>query len=318
MTEAQQKLKKISSTAPQKLSRWFGRVTSEIASVGSELTNDQVRVSVLTGRHKGAVANVNSGRMVIGSSTNADIVITDEGIADEHVRVTARRNWWSSQIEVQSLNGTFVVGYQVPNEAGSLIVNLPADVVVGSTRIRFESTVPRNELWTSGRGLMMAIFIGAALGLILPFLPVISGSIPTFWSPAASQSQVSSVDGILQQLSNSGLVGKVHVSERWGTFIFRGTLPVGEYEKWRAVKRQLLAQGLTVEKMVDLVGSSTAGRTRQKIISAVVMDPEPMVIAYNGRKARVGELLVDGWVVKEISGDVVLLQRGQQSVRVRW
>ncbi len=320
MTHVSDEVKRQLRSAPNAFARIVDRIVGERKSSEVDLSKTELRVSVLSGRHRGAVAVVNGQSVVVGASANADVVLCDEGIADEHFRARIRRYWWCSQLELQALNGSIVAGYNVPDESGALTVDLPVDVAMDSTRVRFEDMRPKDELWPTGRGLATAIFIGAALGLLLSFAPMDSSLGSGSWPSTAffQTSKSMSLDRLLPRLGEAGLLGKVHVSQRSGAFVFRGTLPADDYKKWRALRGQLSADGLAQSATVDLVGVATGARVNQKLVSAVLLKPEPRVVAYNGNAAGVGEVLVDGWVVKEIGRDLVVLMRGQQTVKVNW
>jgi hypothetical protein len=52
------------------------------------------------------------------------------------------------------------------------------------------------------------------------------------------------------------------------------------------------------------------------LVSSVMLRPTPLVVSSDGRTARIGETLRDGWRVKEITADRVVLQRGKQEITV--
>jgi Inner membrane component of T3SS, periplasmic domain len=141
---------------------------------------------------------------------------------------------------------------------------------------------------------------------------------PTVAPPPQAISDDAEVAVLKQRIASAGLDRALRVERREGTIVVDGTVGSDGYGRWREVKDAAAkeAAGPGQRAITDLVKTSTAASLQNNTIASVVLGKAPYVLSANGRRASVGELLEDGWLVESISAQTVTLRRGQTVNRI--
>jgi Inner membrane component of T3SS, periplasmic domain len=119
-----------------------------------------------------------------------------------------------------------------------------------------------------------------------------------------------------QRLSTVGLDKMLTVEKRGNMLVVDGIVGSAIYARWREVKDALVASGPKTTVITDLVKTSTSANVPNNSIASVVLGKTPYVMSTSGRRARVGEVLDDGWTVETITADTVTMRRGQTVNRI--
>jgi Inner membrane component of T3SS, periplasmic domain len=156
--------------------------------------------------------------------------------------------------------------------------------------------------------------------------PIAPGSGETMAAPSApapaSPSPVAppldrQVDDLRQRLQAAGLDKVLSVERRGNLLVVDGIVGSAAYGRWREVKdAQTLAPSAIGGVITDLVKTSTMSGAPNNSIASVVLGKMPYVMSTSGRRARVGEVLEDGWTVEAITADTVTMRRGQTVNRI--
>lgn len=301
------------------------------ASRHQQMDHDEpLRLVVVKGRHEGASLAINRREFTIGSSIESDIVLSDPEIAETHVRIKRNSGVLTDRIEVTALVDDVVVGSEEPAAGTTAVTSLPADIHIGNSIVRVEG-VPSCKSRSWAFALFPAgVILGGLLGLLVTKLPGSLGLLVPNWGGAVEPVEsVPSVDAkaadakataekIRARLTEAGLAAVMEVVTRGPVIIVRGRAGSADLAKWRALRRKLQAEGVVPGRLVDLVGLVASGAVTSKLVAAVVMLPEPMVISVDGRRAKVGQVLSKGWVVQEIGAEHVVLLRGEQTVKIKY
>jgi hypothetical protein len=159
--------------------------------------------------------------------------------------------------------------------------------------------------------------------------PSVAVQKPSAFTPpkAAPPSDDRALADVRQRLQAAGLDKLLNVERRGNLLVVDGVVNSTAYGRWREVKAALVpaaaggaavAAYATTEGAVitDLVKTSTAASVPNNSIASVVLGKNAYVMSINGRRARVGEALEDGWIIESISADTVTMRRGQTVNRI--
>lgn len=292
------------------------------------------RVTINAGRHAGATATLDTQRFSVGSDLGCDVILTDHDLAPVHAIVTRTSSMFSERVTIEavgddvSCNGEAIVAGTRHDSA------LPVRLRLGETEMSLATmgggARPGGATSSGWMWLLIpaAIGVGLLLGWVLSSLEPASRTAAFQRGPVEARPQASGasrptevaasqeVRGYEARLEEAGLGQSIAVVERGRAVIFRGSVNQSDHETWRTVKRAIQDDGLDPSRMVDLVSVNAPARVSPNLVGAVTMRPVPTVIGGDGRRAKVGEMLSDGWMVEAIGDGKVTLKRGQQTVTV--
>jgi hypothetical protein len=293
-----------------------------------------VMLRVLRGRHTGAEAEISSGRIAIGSSLDSDIVLTDRGVMPEHLVVDLVGKPGARTLTVSALaGGVLVAGEEVQSGAPRAFA-MPLTIDIGDVGIQFVDPVPGERkalsMWTA---LPLAVAAGIGAGALGTWLTSSSTNTPQFptpprmAAPGPASAPTAPRLGVVnlanaartmeQQLAAAGLDKQIKVKQRDNVLMAEGNLPLDAHPKWRAIKaavRDSVSERLLIADLVKPIDTDEGPRN---LIAAVSGGKNPSVTATNGKRAQIGEILSDGWVVRQITAEAILLERGGSRVTVK-
>jgi hypothetical protein len=248
--------------------------------------------------------------------------LTDDSIADRHIEVRRLNARIGSMVSIKALSDDVRVGIHELVAGTEIQTTLPARVSLGGTHIILrsqESGETSNWLLIA---LPLAILIGGLAGYLLPNMRLLPSTFggsqvrPSIEQSLAENSAETNIPpAITNAIRGAGLQGKVRAVSRGSVIVYRGTLSERDYATWRQVRDDIKASG-TAGQVFDLVTLSAAMTPSPGLVSSVMLRPTPLVVSSDGRTARIGETLRDGWRVKAITADRVVLQRGKQEITV--
>jgi hypothetical protein len=129
---------------------------------------------------------------------------------------------------------------------------------------------------------------------------------------AALAPEAGHVADLRQRLQIAGLDTALTVERRANLLVVDGIVGSVAYGRWREIKDALARTSKPGDPVItDLVKTTTAASLPTGSIASIVLGPAPYVLSTSGRRARVGEVLDDGWTVDQISAETVTLRRGQ-------
>lgn len=299
-----------------------GAATGGAALSPMAADNDEaLLLSVRKGRHQGASVSIDRRHFTIGSSLESDVVLTDRGVAAAHVSITRTGSGLTDRIAVEVLADDVIVGGEAPPPGVTSIVTLPTDIHIADSVVHIEGGQAKATVSTLTKLVPVGIAVGALLGLLVPLLPSVLTTLLPGNSPVLSRGTGEVIGEetlalVRARIAAAGLGPGIEVNARGSAVVVRGQLGEADFGRWRTLKSALIGEGLVGSGLLDLVSPASAGALANGVLAAVVMQPVPTVIGMDGRRAKVGEVLADGWMVKEISGEAVVLERGQQISRI--
>lgn len=312
----------------------------------SRLPQGTYTIQVRSGRHAGAEISLNSGTYLLGAGSNADIVLTDDGVAPGHVELRFDGEF----CRFWSLDGAISVRNRQLGPGARGEAKLPADLTVAGVELtlsppalsRVKPRPWRQRLLIGGGGAV--VILGGGLALVL------SGSVPAFSTPAlvsavisdAAQPKAAAVtdiakasvrgtDGVASvpadggdaaaaaralvgRLEKAGLAGRIAVQASGTVVEASGTLSPDRKKDWldaqmwfdETYKGRLL--------LMQQVGVEAGAASPQLAIQAIWAGAGPYVIGGDGEKYGEGAMLPGGWRVEQIAREQVIVSRGAERV----
>lgn len=288
---------------------------------------------VTGGIHEGVVVAPDAESCVLGSSREADLVLLDEGIAPVHVRL----RFYGRTVAVDAVGGTVAICGRSSLEQGhGCRLPLPAEIGIGAARLEIGASGPSG---TKLRRLSLA----CATLIVLILAPMVAfgthprptahaetspvdltlqtGSIaPSVETGAGVASllrpaslAIDPVSDLRQRAATSGLSSLVF--ERQGSHIAAtGALTDDQRVVWSQIQQWF--DGRYGDRFLLTNQASAAARREPPRITfrAVWFGDQPYVIARNGDRLYPGAALGEGWSLKSIEENRILVTRNGEDV----
>lgn len=291
-------------------------------------------IKILSGKHSGARHSFAEGVLTIGSSFEADVVLTDSSVAPLHAKIDVLK----TRIEIEAISEVSVD--QVTIKAGEKrAFGFPARIKIGAVELEFYDI---NKRFASPKSaiennlpivfFVAVLFIGA---MLLDRFVNISG----VDSPASNNktsalapklqdlNAKNSVDAIekarltiegqelLQKHLVSQNLSELSVSGSAGVISVKGILQPEAVETWRASQiwfDQNFAGRLVLNSDVTVAQKKTVAAPIA--IQAIWAGNVPYFIDGKGDKYFEGSMLRNGWTVDKIEYGKVTLKRNTEMV----
>lgn len=313
-------------------------VTPDAASSESVLT-------IVSGVHRGVRLALARRDYRIGSTTGADIILRDAGIAAEHaiLRIGPR------SIRLHAVGGNVGIGATVLAQGHGCALRPPVDLTVGEARLHVDIEHPNRAWQPDSRAwqpdISAAVLLAGAVLFVIPTLwavtprlgisgahhtaihatgagadaaPLVTASIearPTrIASPTAAEVEAAA-HGLAQHLEAAGIHG-LSVTAGGGHVGVTGGIGQSQTAAWTEAEqwfdrihggRLLLAANVTV-------GDRAAPPILD--VQAVWFGQRPYVLATDGTRYYKGAFLDNGWTIKEIARDRIILAKAGETIAV--
>jgi hypothetical protein len=283
--------------------------------------------------HQGVCLSLDRSVYIIGSAANADLLLSDPGIAERHMAL----RFANGQVAVEAIGGDVLAfgshGREIKIPAGNgHRARLPLDIRVGDARLTLTSatdtrskpapvrTAPawlRKPQWIIAL-LLMFLCVGAFAFRSEPVSPLAMADKEV---SSASQSRTSSASAAeaalearlwLEQQLVAANLKQIKVSEVEGQLGVTGTYDPAQKGQWRSVQQAFDARfGQQVVLHPDVTARSEIAKPRVRF-QAVWFGPNPYVINDSGKRLYPGAALADDWTLDSIENNQVILARGDE------
>ncbi|MBT2297566.1 SctD/MshK family protein [Pseudomonas fluorescens] len=288
-------------------------------------------VLVIThGLHQGGSLPLDQPVYILGSTSDADLLLSDAGIVERHMAL----RFTDGQVAVEAIGGDVFVGgthareMLVPAGKGHR-AHLPVDIRIGEARLTLScgtaalapvaasaivSSRQRKPRWMVAL-LLMFLCVGAFAfrGEPVP-LQVLSAADKAALLAVHHEPRTSLVRArawLEQQLATSGL-NQIKVSEVDGQLSARGTYGPTQKSQWLGLQQAFDGRfGQQVMLLPDVLARNETTRPRVRF-QAVWFGDNPYVINDNGERLFPGAVLNDNWRLERIESDEVILARGEE------
>jgi len=290
-------------------------------------------LEITAGIHRGVRLELEPGDCRIGSTSSADIVLRDAGIAAEHAILRVGRR----SIDLHAIGGEVGVGGKVVAKGYGCALRAPIDLTIGEARLRI--SVERGQA-PARRGISTAILIAGALLLAVPALalgrhhaaPTVTGQTSAAQTAPSDETPPVTTASLRQQpnsgsaynaedaarklaehLDVSGLPG-LRVSAAGGQVVVTGSIMKKQTAAWTEAQqwfdeayrgRLVLVANVTVSEAKPLPVVN---------VQAVWFGEHPYIITAEGSRYYKGAFLDNGWTIKDIADGRILLTKGGENL----
>jgi hypothetical protein len=300
-----------------------------------------LKFEVVAGAHRGAVLWLDEGDYRIGSSPEADIVLSDHGVAAGHAVLRVGRG----AVHLGASGAAVTVEREPLPVSHGCRVRLPANFTLGPAQIVLSHSDGNSGARGIGihRGLAAAVVL-AAVGLAV----VVARGLPLKAGRAAglAVAAVSSDDGagsmshggpsMALSASSSGPTAQevitalnsrlkaanietLQISAENGRLSATGTLSGEAADKWTAIQQwfdQTYGSRFVLATRLD---PPAPPRTMPALqLEAIWYGERPYIVTADGEHYFTGAVLNNGWVIRDIDDKRVLLAKDGETVALKY
>ena len=291
-------------------------------------------VSVLEGSHAGATLELAPGKYRVGRSQEADLVLTDSGLAPLHFSVELARRGAS----VTSMEGPVTLdGPAASSSKNSARLQFPFEIAVEGVRLRVEGPeaaswektaaryYDRCQTWIrqQRRAPMMA-----ALALALVSLAAI-GAPNSGAQPGASRADAAStaepdtsitqaVTALRKKAEDAGLSPQLEIEPAGDAIAVRGTLMKDQLATWQRLRQEFDTAFGNKFAFDSQINTGNATVRPQLDVQAIWSGYSPYLITMSGERLTEGDRLVSGWTIEKIESRRVVLSQGDQRMALTY
>jgi hypothetical protein len=311
----------------------------------------RLKFEVVAGTHEGAVLLLDGADYRIGSSPDADIVLSDEGVAPQHAVLRVDHGG----VRIDATGASVMIEHeQLPLWRGRR-VRLPVNVTLGGARIHLtgdggDDLGPRfDEL--GRRALRNPLTATAALACLVLAVTVIARELPqtarsavlavttgaseigaSKRSTSGSGAELSGADSYARSVAtaeaaarelstrlDAANIGTLRVSAADGRVAVAGKVTKDEAVSWAAIQRwfdQTYSGGIVVT--TEISSTDEARTTPALQLQAIWYGEHPYIVTADGAHYFEGAVLDNGWIIREIGEDRLLLAKGGETVALTY
>jgi hypothetical protein len=284
-----------------------------------------LKFEVVAGAHKGAVLTLDRADYRIGSSPDADIVLSDAGVAPEHAVLSVDRD----AVRVGAIGADVLVEQELLPLSRGRRVTLPVNLAIGAAQIHL-SDPDRDK---QGQRLVEKPLTAAALlACVAVAVVMISLGLPETLRAtdppdgSAAQQLITITTGqpgvtaaeAARELSarlDAAKIQTLHVSAEGGHLVVAGKLNKQQAADWTTIQ-QWFDQTYGGRIVLTTAINPPAGlRTMPALqLQAIWYGDHPYVITADGERYLQGAVLDNGWVIRDIGEDRLLLGKDGETV----
>jgi Inner membrane component of T3SS, cytoplasmic domain/Inner membrane component of T3SS, periplasmic domain len=309
----------------------------------------KLKFEVVAGTHEGAVLMLDWADYRIGSSPNADIVLSDEGVAPEHAVLRLRPG--GVRIDATGADVTVEQERFLVWRGGR--VRLPVNITLGAARIclsgereddpgrRFDDfgrwtirnpltaagafacfvlaiAVVARELPQSARTAVLAVTAGASdIGASEHSASGSAAGLSIAYAQSAATAEEAARE--LSARLEAAKITTLHVNATDGRLAVAGRVSKEEAVSWAAIQQWFdLTYGGRVVLTTEI---SPTGETRAMPalpLQAIWYGERPYIVTADGGRYFEGAVLDNGWIIREIGEDRLLLAKGGETVALTY
>jgi hypothetical protein len=303
----------------------------------------KLKFEVVAGAHRGAVLWLDEGDYRIGSSPDADIVLSDHGVAAGHAVLRVGRG----AVHLGASGAGVTVEREPLPVSHGCRVRLPANFTLGTAQI----VLSHSDENAGARGIVIqrrltAAVVLAGVGLAVVAargLPIKAGratsiavtavsaddsagslspppGVPsTALSANSSGPTAEEVITALNSRLKAANVETLQISAENGRLSATGTLTGDAADKWTAIQQwfdQTYGSRFVLATKLDPPG---APRTMPALqLEAIWYGERPYIVTADGEHYFTGAVLNNGWVIRDIDENRVLVAKDGETVALKY
>jgi hypothetical protein len=288
----------------------------ELASVAVP----NIGLAIEEGLHEGAKLKLLSGSYRVGSASDCDIILHDDGVAGQHavLRVV------DGELRLEAVGGAIALDPERRRmlPAGSGVKpTLPATVWIGPARLTLTGRSAARRIGAkaviAACGLVALAGIAATYAMTSPPSParpvMTRDNAGTTLAARAPGGQVSDAAAQLRRtLAATGLSG-VAVTASGERVLATGTIEPGQAQAWSAAQQAFDAAHGGRLQLGSEVRVTQQEEGPKIALQAVWLGEQPYVLTADGGRHHQGAFLDNGWTIRSISRDGVTFVRGERN-----
>jgi hypothetical protein len=299
--------------------------------------DDEPRLQVIGGLHDGVGLKLDIRDYRIGSSTGADIVLRDDTIAGEHAVLRVERKG----VRIEATGGDVGLDSGILTKGHGCRLGFPAELTFGNTRVRLTgaqdpSLLAAEYYWQAFHSFVVnrPIFSSAVFMLAVTIISVAAMSLPrgsigqkphSAPVPSSIGSSGSAVEKAVIQLKRRLAdynIDGIRVSIAGDQLTVSGRVGRSSTSDWNSVLKwfdETYANQIALASSVEIVNDNeTTKGAIQLRLQAVRFGEKPYIIFDDGLHYFEGALLDNGWTIKEIGGQTITLNKGDQTIVIKY
>lgn len=290
-----------------------------------------MELHVTDGLHNGVSLPLTDGDYLIGSSTEADIVLHDEGVAPRHAMICVEAN----HFRVEAIGSPLNIGNQLIELGQGCRLRLPVALTIGSASLQLTrpgeplEQVPRSSLsgsFTGAPAILAAVVLAClAMFIVWENMPSSSAQNPAPQAAVTTRPEPSAT-AVAQNASTDANAAAERLKEQLSAARIRtftlavenrliritGSLPQAKASAWTDIQRwfdSTYAPDLALSANITMRTSSSEPIIR---LRAIWYGDRPYIIAENGNRYYEGAHIEDGWLVHKIDEERITLTKGDE------
>jgi hypothetical protein len=301
----------------------------------------KLKLEVVAGSHRGAVMLLDESDYRIGRSPDADIVLSDPGVAPEHAMLHVGRDMLRpgrAMVRIAATGADIMIGEEKLPVSHGCRVKLPVSVVLGGARVELSDTAADGVDRLNVRKTLTAVGVvaGAAIAIAVATQALrASGSADvrapeqlTSGQPAGlSTANISGAFAVAAEEAARALnarldaakITTLRISAENGRLVATGTLAGQQNAEWAAVQQwfdQTYSGRFVVTSRIDPPGGPRAMPALQ--LQAVWYGERPYILSAGGERFLKGAILDKGWIIRDIGEDRLLLEKEGETVSLTY
>jgi hypothetical protein len=300
---------------------------------------DQIllRLEVVGGAHRGAALLLDESDYRIGCSPDADIILSDPGVAPAHATLHIGRDMLTGRamVRIGATGADMMIGQEKLPLSRGCRVKLPVSIALGEARLKLSDSgtdripVPRT-LKAAGVASVAVVAVAIGVQAFRAWGPVDIRATEQLASGQPAELSTANVSGAVTRAAEEAAraltarlaaakITTLRISAENGRLAATGTVAGRQTAEWGAIQRWFdLTYGgrLILTTLLDAPGAPPAMPALQ--LQAVWYGERPYVLTAGGEHYFKGAVLDNGWILQDIGEDRLLLAKDGETVALTY
>lgn len=276
-------------------------------------------LEVTSGAHSGTTLRLTGPVCRVGAAARSDIVLSDPGVADDHVALRIERG----RAIVEARGGDVGLGGgQIVPRGNGCRVKLPAEIRVGTSVLRLSDASPRSAMMSPQIAAVACVALLLVGSIVATQAGVTGDAEPeiTAATPNAAASPASPADPVAElqrKIAAAGLSG-LKVEPQGDRIVVKGVVEDPARPRWAATQRWFDEEYGGRYVLASEVGAKSALARPRFQLQAIWFGPSPYVVTADGQRRYAGATLGDGWVLKDIRENRIIVAKADEEMALSY
>ncbi len=288
-----------------------------------------VDIGVQGGLHDMVSVSLPGEDIRVGSSFDCDVVLLDDEIAPEHLRIMARPSILGAAVSIETKEADVMLnGHPVRVGRPTPYTSLPATLTVSKVTLKLATHQVSTRRSARLAGFLSNTFTTVLLAGLIVIVPpslmvglgrnsnlVVSLQQDATPEAGAEQPVQPFLDQLNSRIAAATLKSFLDVTlSPDGVLFVQGAVPPAKLAAWEEIHRWFDA--LPGAPPLNSRVAGTPILDELPAIAAVRLSDPPEIRFADGHVSRIGDDVSDGWKIADITNDGLVLQRNSEELRV--